>query len=60
MTILITLSSDKKTLSNFEEISKELEKTKSQLFRDMVEFFYLRKDQIEKGLRIIQGESIEQ
>lgn len=49
----ITFYSDAKTLDKFKEISKEVEQSnKSQLFRDIIDYFYERKDEFSKGLYI--------
>ena len=54
----ITLSSDEKTLKEFEELSVDLRKSKSQLFREMVRFFHANRERLENGFRMV-GDDIE-
>lgn len=47
----ITFYSDAKTLDKFKEISKMLEQSnKSQVFRDIINYFYERKEEFSIGL----------
>lgn len=49
----ITFSSDSETNQHFEEIAKKMGKTKSQLFRDFVKYFYKHKDNLSNGINIV-------
>lgn len=48
----ISISSDKETREQFEELSDQLKKTKSQTFREFVKFFYKYKDSLSNGITI--------
>jgi predicted transcriptional regulator len=52
MSKLVTLNSDSETIEKLEKIQEKIKKSKSQLFRDMVAYFYERREQLTNGLRI--------
>lgn len=54
MSKTITLSINPETRQRFTEIAEILEKKKSQLFREFVNYFYKRKDNLSNGIKIIE------
>lgn len=57
MSKTITLSTDKKYKEKFNELERIMKKPKSQIFRDMIDFFYNQKEHLSNGIHIkIVGE----